>query len=86
MRRQSLGAISRSICLPEYLTHWLTSLPAEKDVASSIVPEYAQSWDPAVEKRLVRKIDMILMPFMWIGYGLVYYDKVSQTLYVAVTC
>jgi hypothetical protein len=31
-----------------------------------------------VERGLVRKIDMILMPFMWIGYGLVYYDKVSS--------
>lgn len=51
-------------------------LSDEKDVAASIVPEYAQPWDPAVEKRVVRKIDTILMPFMWIGYGLVYYDKV----------
>ena len=41
-----------------------------------MVSEYAQSWDDAVERRVVRKIDLILMPFMWFGYGLVYYDKV----------
>jgi hypothetical protein len=51
----------------------------EKDVAASIVPEYAQAWDAAVERRVVRKIDRILMPFMWIGYGLVYYDKVTMS-------
>lgn len=49
-------------------------------MAASVVPEYAQSWDQAVEKRVVRKIDLILMPFMWIGYGLVYYDKVERTV------
>ncbi|KZF21625.1 MFS general substrate transporter [Xylona heveae TC161] len=49
--------------------------PGSKDVATLVVPEYAQSWDRAVERRVVRKIDMLLLPFMWIGYGLVYYDK-----------
>lgn len=44
-------------------------------MAASVVPEYARSWDPIVERRVIRKIDMYLMPFMWIGYGLVYYDK-----------
>ena len=47
-----------------------------KDVAVSLVPEYAQPWDPATEKRVLKKLDFLLMPFMWIGYGLVYYDKV----------
>lgn len=49
-----------------------------KDVAASIVPDYAQPWDKAVERRVVRKIDLFLIPFMWIGYGLVYYDKVRS--------
>jgi len=51
-----------------------------KDVAASVVPEYAQPWDKAVERRVVRKTDRILIPLMFIGYGLVYYDKVSVNL------
>jgi hypothetical protein len=49
-----------------------------RDIAASVVPEYAQSWDKAVERRVVRKIDLFLIPFMWVGYGLVYYDKVRR--------
>ncbi|KAL4899318.1 hypothetical protein BDW74DRAFT_189424 [Aspergillus multicolor] len=37
--------------------------------------EEARPIDPEVEKRVLRKIDMFLMPAMVIGYGLVYYDK-----------
>ncbi len=57
----------------------LTTLSAvdEKDIAASLVPEYAQPWDREVERRVVRKIDLALLPLMWVGYGLVYYDKVS---------
>lgn len=47
----------------------------EKDVAATIVPDHAQSWDKNVERRLVRKTDFILIPLMWFGYSLVYYDK-----------
>ncbi|ETI25854.1 hypothetical protein G647_02631 [Cladophialophora carrionii CBS 160.54] len=50
-------------------------MPNEKDIAASVVPEYAQPWDKQVERRVVRKIDFALIPLMWIGYGLVYYDK-----------
>lgn len=50
----------------------------DKDIAASVVPEYAQPWDKEVERRVVRKIDCALIPLMWIGYGLVYYDKVSK--------
>jgi MFS family permease len=53
----------------------------EKDIAASVVPEFAQPWDKQVERRLVRKIDLIIIPFMWFGYGLVYYDKVSLSYY-----
>ncbi|KAL3471336.1 major facilitator superfamily domain-containing protein [Aspergillus californicus] len=37
--------------------------------------EEARPIDPEVERRVLRKIDMFLMPAMVIGYGLVYYDK-----------
>lgn len=49
---------------------------SDKDVAAELVPEYAQPIDPAVERQVVRKIDIRLLPFMWMGFGLVYYDKV----------
>jgi hypothetical protein len=49
-----------------------------KDVAATVVPEHAESWDKEVEKRVVRKIDMVLIPWLFIGYGLVYYDKVRR--------
>ncbi|KAI1261436.1 putative MFS transporter [Xylariaceae sp. FL1019] len=37
--------------------------------------EEAKNIDPAVERRVLRKIDIFLMPAMVLGYGLVYYDK-----------
>ena len=48
----------------------------EKDLAATIVPEYAQRLDLFAERRVLRKIDLYLIPWMWIGYGFVYYDKV----------
>lgn len=51
--------------------------PSE-DSAAEIVPEYARAIDDAVERQVLRKVDMILIPFMWIGYGLVFYDKVTK--------
>ena len=47
----------------------------EQDIAAAIVPEHAQAIDRAIEKRVLRKIDLFLIPLMWIGYGFVYYDK-----------
>jgi hypothetical protein len=49
----------------------------DQDVANAIVGDYAHEIDPVVERRVVRKIDCFLIPAMIIGYGLVYYDKVS---------
>lgn len=46
-----------------------------------MVPPYAQPWDKEVERRVVRKIDLALIPLMFVGYGLVYYDKVSLPLW-----
>jgi len=54
-------------------------MTGEKDIAASVVPEYAQPWDKEIERRVVRKIDLMVIPLMWIGYGLVYYDKVSRS-------
>lgn len=52
------------------------SLQAEdKDIAITIVGEHRHAIDPAVEARIIRKIDLFLVPAMFIGYGLVYYDK-----------
>ncbi|KAL2752322.1 hypothetical protein ACRALDRAFT_1037068 [Sodiomyces alcalophilus JCM 7366] len=40
-----------------------------------MVGEQQHAYDPAVAARAVRKIDWFLMPAMFFGYGLVYYDK-----------
>ena len=48
----------------------------DKDLAAAIVPDHAQDVDSRVGRRVLRKIDMVLIPWMWIGYGFVYYDKV----------
>jgi hypothetical protein len=48
----------------------------DQDVAIAIVGDHRHSIDPATEARVLRKIDMFLVPAMSIGYGLTYYDKV----------
>lgn len=45
------------------------------DVAAQVVGTEAHAYDPSVERRIVRKIDLWVIPFLWFGYGLVYYDK-----------
>lgn len=50
----------------------------EKDLAAGIVSDRAQVFDAATEHRVVRKIDLYLIPWMWLGYGFVYYDKVRE--------
>ena len=47
-----------------------------RDLAAAIVPDHAQEFDPATARRVVRTIDLYLIPWMWLGYGFVYYDKV----------
>ena len=54
----------------------------DKDIAATIVPEHALSVNPAMERRVLRKIDMFLIPLMWIGYGFVYYDKAGQDFHL----
>lgn len=51
-----------------------------QDIAIAIVGEHSHAIDPAVEARVVRKIDWYLVPAMTIGYGLVYYDKVTFSM------
>lgn len=52
------------------------SLVEKDDLAAAIVSTHAQAFDQATERRVLRKIDTYLMPWMWLGYGFVYYDKV----------
>ncbi|OJJ61719.1 hypothetical protein ASPSYDRAFT_40250 [Aspergillus sydowii CBS 593.65] len=50
----------------------------EKTIATggiNLLGEEARPIDREVERRVLRKIDLFLMPAMVIGYGLVYYDK-----------
>ena len=53
----------------------------DRDLAAAIVPEHAQDFDVDAERRVIRKIDLFLIPWMWIGYGFVYYDKVYYAHY-----
>ncbi|KAL5388310.1 hypothetical protein PMIN06_000705 [Paraphaeosphaeria minitans] len=52
-----------------------SSISLNKDVATKLVGEHAQAMDPETERRVLRKIDLFLIPAMTVGYGLVYYDK-----------
>ncbi|APA14406.1 hypothetical protein sscle_12g091760 [Sclerotinia sclerotiorum 1980 UF-70] len=52
-----------------------SSSDQDKDIAIAIVGEHRHEIDPAIEARVIRKIDWFLVPAMFIGYGLVYYDK-----------
>lgn len=53
----------------------------DKDIAATIVSEHAQFLDPNVERRVLRKIDLFLIPLMWVGYGFVYYDKACHPIW-----
>lgn len=48
---------------------------SEKDLAATIVAPRAAEFHDAAGRRVLRKIDFFLIPWMWIGYGFVYYDK-----------
>jgi hypothetical protein len=54
----------------------------DQDVAMAVVGEHAHAIDPVIEARVIRKIDRFMIPAMIIGYGFVYYDKVSLPLVV----
>jgi hypothetical protein len=60
--------------LPEVL---LTQSVDNLDDADAFAGRVAQEIDPAIEKRVRRKLDLFFMPTFIVGYGLVYYDKVA---------
>ena len=51
---------------------------SDKDLAAAIVSDHAGEFDRFTEHRVLRKIDLYLIPWMWLGYGFVYYDKVRK--------
>jgi hypothetical protein len=61
---QDKGEGSRATETPE---SEFVSIPAEKDLALQIAGEHAQEYDKAAEARVVRKIDLVLIPAMTIG-------------------
>lgn len=50
-----------------------TDAASAKDEAIALVGEHAQAIDPAVERRVLRKLDLFLLPAMVFGYGIVYW-------------
>ena len=56
----------------------------DKDLAAAIVPDHAQRFENATEHRVLRKIDLYLIPWMWLGYGFIYYDKVYWQRFLSV--
>lgn len=52
----------------------------DKDLAAAIVSDHAGEFDRFTEHRVLRKIDLYLIPWMWLGYGFVYYDKVREDI------
>lgn len=48
---------------------------SDGDDALEVVGQQAQSFDPAIERRVKRKTDLWLLIGMFTGYGIVYYDK-----------
>lgn len=45
---------------------------SDKDAALAVVSDEAQEIDPAVERRVLRKIDLFFMPAMLIGKRLIF--------------
>lgn len=45
----------------------VSSVSLDKDVAIGLVGEHAQDIDPVVEARVLRKIDLFLIPAMIVG-------------------
>lgn len=48
-----------------------TDATSTKDEALALVGEHGHDIDPAIERRVVRKLDLFLLPAMVLGYGLV---------------
>lgn len=52
-----------------------TDATSTKDEALALVGEHGHDIDPAIERRVVRKLDLFLLPAMVLGYGLVSHVK-----------
>lgn len=69
----SVTSKGRHQCVNMIEVHGITSanesphVYSEKDAALAVVSDVAQEIDPVVEKRVLRKIDLYLMPAMLIG-------------------
>ncbi len=72
---------AHSTFLPPFVEDASSIGSLDKDIAATIVSEHAQSVDPNVERRVLRKIDLFLIPWMWMGYGFVYYDKARHPMW-----
>ena len=59
----------------------LESPSSQHDLAATILPSHSQIVDPALSRRVRRKIDLVFIPLMWFGYGFVYYDKVFHPIF-----
>lgn len=65
---------------PKYDANATTDDTKDQDVALAVVGEQSHAIDPAVEARVIAKIDRFMIPAMIVGYGFVYYDKVGNVL------
>ena len=74
-KRTTIGAADEFIPQEDHSVASANSF--DKDLASALVPEYAQEIDPATESNVLHKLDLWIIPWMWVGYGFVYYDKVQ---------
>jgi hypothetical protein len=56
--------------LDTFTTEQLAMSTNKGDVAAHIVGSEAQTYDHSIERRIIRKIDLWVIPFLWLGYGL----------------
>lgn len=61
----------------EELKHITTIDTVHQDEAIKVLAQYAgdETWTPAEEKKLVRRVDRRLLSLLIVTYGLQYYDK-----------
>ncbi|ORY10938.1 major facilitator superfamily domain-containing protein, partial [Clohesyomyces aquaticus] len=59
---------------PEYLG---TAVDDQKDMTKHLEVSETPSWTPEEEKKLVRKVDLFLLPTIWLMYLLSYMDRTN---------
>ncbi|OCL13929.1 MFS transporter [Glonium stellatum] len=77
MEKGGVSQIEDSSTTLEELKQVATVDTIHNDEALKVLARYAgsETWEPAEEKRLVRKIDRRLVSILCVTYGLQYYDK-----------